>query len=155
MGYKEKDVFNRIGRLLLKNPADLNCLLKKYDIDTGTATPEELITALAKAIAENDEEFNYELAILLATPRYSNLAFIIIAAIITAIGTIGGASIKAGVDKRIATDSIAGQMRLSYLDAQKEAKAQQEKKGLLILAFLFIIIMITVLIIFKPFAKKQ
>ncbi|MEK7112676.1 MAG: hypothetical protein AAB875_05100 [Patescibacteria group bacterium] len=145
MEHEIKDVANRIGRLLLRNPADVHCLLKKHNVDTGTATPEELTTALAQAIAENDERFNYELATLLADPRYSYPVGITIAIIsgISALLSGGMGLVKGGVDKRTARDNIAGQIRLSYLDAQKEAKAQQEKKGLLILAFLFIIIMIT------------
>ena len=156
---RDKDVADRIGRLLLRNPVAANQLLRKYNVETGTATPDELSLALATAIAENDEQFNYELATILASPRYSNILDpASITALISGISAILGGGLgaaKAGIEKKALRDSINGEIRLSYMQSQEAEKARQAKMGLLILAFLGIIIMITILIIFKPFAKKQ
>ena len=154
---RDKDVADRIGRLLLRNPVAANQLLRKYNVETGTATPDELSLALATAIAENDEQFNYELATILASPRYSNLEPASITALISGIAAILGGGLgaaKAGIEKKALRDSINGEIRFSYMQSQEAEKARQAKMGLLILAFLGIITLITILIIFKPFAKK-
>jgi len=159
MAQSDKDVTDRIGRLLVRNPVAINALLKKYDVNTDTASPEELITALASAIAENDEQFNYELATLLASPRYSfPLGAAAITALISAIGTTLGGGLglaKSVSDKRGLRDSIEGELRLSYQQSQEAEKARQAKIGLVVLLFLGVIFIIAMLMIFKPFAKKQ
>lgn len=53
----EKDVFRRIGRLFVRNPAALEALLQKYNAYTP---PENLMAALAHKIADDDEDFNLE-----------------------------------------------------------------------------------------------
>lgn len=158
MAQSDKDVADRTGRLLVRNPVAINALLKKYDAAPGTAAPEQLLTALATAIAENDERFNHELAVLLASPRYSNLGEEAVVALISGIGIVlsgGLGAWKSGMDKRSGRDAIEGELRLSYLQQAEAEKARKAKVGLVVMLFLGVILILFVLFLFKPFSKKQ
>ena len=155
-----KDVIDRINQLLRRNPAALKQLFRKHGIEGDFETREELIDMLSEMIAENDDRFNNDLARLLAQPRYSGVVIaddVLIALIggISAVLSGGLGFAKSGVDKKNLRDQVNAELRLSYLQSEEAAKKRKAQVALIVIAFGFVIVMIVMLSIFRPFAKTE
>ena len=147
----EKSVINRIGKLLTDNPGAVVGLLKKYDIQVEPATPGNIIAALTEKIVDDDEDFNYELAEILANPRFSGIIFTsLIITGITALISGGFGLAKAGIGRKAQQDAIEAQIRLTVIQQREAEKKRQAQLTLLVVGFALIIITAVAYFTFKP-----
>ena len=145
---KEKDVIKRISKAIIINPSALSSLLKKYGVEANTE--DEIIVELSAAISEDNEQFNYNLSEILASPRYS---YFPIAILITAIGTTlsGGLGLwKTQQSRKTQQETIEGQIRLTAMQQRESEKKSQRQLTFLIVGFALIIIMAVAYFTFKP-----
>jgi len=144
-----KSVTKRIGKLLTGNPGAVVVLLKKYDIQVEPATLGNIIAALTDKIVDDDEDFNRDLAEILANPRFSGIALILISIISTVIA--GGFGLaKAGIGKRSQQETIEAKIRLSVMQQREAEKKRQAQLTLLVVGFALIIIAAVAYFTFKP-----
>jgi len=158
---KEKDVIKRISKAITLNPSAMSSLLKKYGVEANTE--EEIIVALSAAISEDNEQFNYDLAKILAEPRFSRFFHKeleagekagLFAGIFKVLGE-GFGFFKSIVGRKGQKDAIEAELRNTTILVQEAERRRKSQTAMIIVGFSMLIILMIAMSIFRPFKRSE